>query len=553
MRKVKGGKPPFPAQDVVTKTVPAPVEGWDAISPLAAMDPKRAPIMINWVPRPGWIELRAGYTPQNSLPNETPVETLMVYRADTGVEKLFAAQGAGIYDATVPGVVTEVVSGLTSARWQYTEFTIPADPSADVPIIQCVNGVDQMRQFNGTVWSTPSIGSLPNSLTSSAIVNISVQKSRLWYVLKNTTVAAYMPTDAIQGNIAGTQDLGPQWEKGGYLVAMATWTIDGGNGPGDYVAFISSRGQISLFSGTDPTSATTWTLVGTFNVAPPIGYRCVTELGSDVGIITQQGVLPLSQVLPFDPAMDRSAAITARIQNAMALAAQSYSNNFGWQLITFPMQNLLILNVPLAQNSNQQQYVQNLITGAWTQFIGWNANCFEIFNDELIFGDNEGGIQLAYQTGLDLVEPIAAQVQFAYNWFDDPGRTKRVTMLQPLLTSSGNITPLLAVDADFATSSVEAPVTTISGGAEWDVALWDVALWPGGTMSLANWYSASALGHALAIHMYVNVGSQDVGSDVAEFDIGVFDSAQFDSAVASIAPLLRINAFNAIMELGGLL
>ena len=40
--------------------IPAPVGGWDAINPLANMDPKYAPILINWVPpRTGWIELRA--------------------------------------------------------------------------------------------------------------------------------------------------------------------------------------------------------------------------------------------------------------------------------------------------------------------------------------------------------------------------------------------------------------------------------------------------------------------------------------------------------------
>jgi hypothetical protein len=43
-----------------------------------------------------------------------------------------------------------------------------------------------------------------------------------------------------------------------------------------------------------------------------------TKIGSDVGIITQQGVIPLSRALPFDPSAQRSSAITARIQNAMA-------------------------------------------------------------------------------------------------------------------------------------------------------------------------------------------------------------------------------------------
>jgi hypothetical protein len=546
MRKVQSiAKTPWPAPDVVTKTIPAPIEGWDAISPLAAMDPKRAPIMINWVPRPGWIELRAGYTPWTLLASNSPIETLLVYRG-TPTQQMFAAQGTGIYNVSTTGGTTAVVTGLASARWQYVQFT----PALGTSVIQLVNGVDTLRQYDGTSWTTPTITGLPNSLTTAAIFNIFAQKRRLWYLLKNSTVAAFMPTDAISGAIAGTLDLGAEWTLGGYIVAMADWTVDGGNGPQDYAVFISSRGQVSIYSGTDPTSSSTWSLTGTFNIAPPVGTRCTVGFGSDVGIITQQGVLPLSQVLPFDPSVDRSASITARIQNAMASAALNYGSNFGWELISYPAQQLLILNVPQAENSSQVQYVQNVLSGAWTQFTGWNANTFAIYNDDLYFGGNNGYVNLAYSGGLDLDQPIAAQVQFAYNWFDDPGRTKRVTMLQPLFTASGSFTPLLAVDEDFAVSSAEAPVTIITGGAEWDVAKWDVDLWPGGSTTLTSWYSATAIGHALAIHIYVNIASQLVTGIEGEFDLGTFDTAQFDVGIGSTEPLLQLNAINAIMEMG---
>jgi hypothetical protein len=49
--------------------------------------------------------------------------------------------------------------------------------------------------------------------------------------------------------------------------------------------------------------------------------------------------------------------------------------------------------------------------------------------------------------------------------------------------------------------------------------------------------------------MYVNIGP-DTAVAIAEFDVGLFDSAQFDAALSSLAPVLRINAFNAIMEMG---
>src|SRR5882762_8651784 len=79
MRKTKTiEKVPFLAPDVVTKIIPAPTDGWDAISPLAEMDPKRAVILDNWVPRPGYVELRGGYAPYSSTLGTSEVETLMV-------------------------------------------------------------------------------------------------------------------------------------------------------------------------------------------------------------------------------------------------------------------------------------------------------------------------------------------------------------------------------------------------------------------------------------------------------------------------------------------
>src|SRR5215472_9771263 len=98
MRYVRSlSKSPFPQPDVVTKAVPVPTDGWDAISPLADMDPKRAPILQNWVPRPGWVELRQGYTAWVSgLTGAGPVETLMVLRQPTG-QKMLAASNLNIF------------------------------------------------------------------------------------------------------------------------------------------------------------------------------------------------------------------------------------------------------------------------------------------------------------------------------------------------------------------------------------------------------------------------------------------------------------------------
>lgn len=545
----------MPAPDVQTKVVPAPTDGWDAISPLASMDPKRAPILNNWIPRPGWVELRSGYFPWVLLPTNTvAVETLLIYRA-LGNEKMFAAAGSTIYDVSTTNVETSVVTGLNSARWQYVNFAPAGGGVLSTTYIQCVNGVDTLKMFDGTTWTTPTITGLPSSLTTAAITNIWAQKRRLWYVLGDgagggSTVCAFMPTDAITGAIAGTIDMGANWSKGGFLVAITDWTVDGGNGPQDYMCFISNRGQISIFSGTDPTNASTFTLVGTFDISPPVSLRCATKIGSDVGLITQQGIIPLSQSLPFDPSAERSVAITARIQDAMAQATSQGMNLFGWQLITFAPQQLLMLNVPQVENTTQVQFVSNALTGAWCQFTGWNANCFEVYNNVLYFGGNKGDINQCFVGSSDFGNSILADMQCAYNYFDSPGRLKRMTMVQPFLTAAETITPFISVDADFMVQTQSVPVQIVNSGSLWDVALWDIATWFGSITQTTSWLSTEAMGHALAIHLTMNI-STGISGTPALFDFSFFDSAEFDVTANTSTTILQVNAFNALIELGG--
>ena len=538
--------------DVAVKIVPAPVGGWDAISPLAAMESKYAASMINWVPRPGWVELRGGYNVWCQGLTTQQINSLMCYRPNTGVEHLFAASGTTIFDVTLNGSPTVARSGVGGDKYQYVNFT----PSLGANYLLCVNGVDSnVLSYNGTTWATNII----TGAGSAVFANINVFKRRVWLIPINSTIAYFLGTDAITG-AATAQDLGPFMSKGGYVMAMGTWTLDGGNGPDDLAVFITSKGQAIVYKGTDPTNANAWALVGVFDLPTPIGRRCFLRYGSDLLLITIQGVLPLSQSLPFDPSASRSVAVTNRIQNAMSLAALNYNTNYGWQIISFPQQYLLILNIPQVQGATQVQYVQNALTGAWTQFTGWNANCFEIFNDSLYFGDNSGNVNLAYAGGLDLVSPILADVKCAFNYLDEPGRLKNANLIRPFLVADGTLVPTIQIDVDFADSQISAPVTILTPtGAVWDVSLWDSAVWSTGTVTVINWLSVNALGTALAVRMLVNLAGGGSSSSVAQssvFDTGVFDTMIFDGngAVTQSGvgiPTLQINVFELSLEFGG--
>ena len=546
-----GAKGSYFDKDVAVKVVPAPVAGWDAISPLAAMEPKYAANITNWVPRPGWLELRGGYNAWCQSFTAAPVNSLMCYKPNTGVEQLFAGSNSDIYDVSTNGIPALVYSGSTSDKFQYVNFT----PSLGANYLLCVNGLDSnLLSYNGTTWAVQTITG-----TSSVFAGINIFKRRVWLIPVNSTIAYFLGTDAITGAVTA-QDLGPYMSKGGYLLAMGTWTVDGGQGPDDMAVFVTSKGQIILYKGIDPNNVNNWAMVGVFDLPTPIGRRCLCRLGSDLLIITNQGVLPLSQALPFDPSASRSVAVTNRIQNSMTESAQLYMNNFGWQFLTFPQQYLLIMNIPQVENATQIQYVQNALTGAWTQFTGWNANCFEIFNESLFFGDNTGNVNLAYASGLDKVNPIVADVQCAYNYLDEPGRLKNANMVRPFLVADGTLTPTIQIDVDFYTATVSAPVTILTpAGAVWDTSIWESAVWSTGIVTVINWLSCNALGTALAIRMIVNLAGGGSATSVAAdsiFDTGVFGAAVFDGNGAVTAsglgiPILRINTFELSLEYGG--
>lgn len=544
------GKTPYFGHDVESKLVPAPTGGWDAISPLSNMEPKYAVTLKNIVPRPGWVEIRGGYNAWvQALGAAT--ETLMTYRPPGASQQLFAVSNGVVWDVSANGIATIEVSSLANSRFQYINFT----PAGGSSYLYAVNGANTPILFDGTTWSNPAI----TGVTSSNLVHINVHKRRIWFVEINTTKAWYLDTDAIQGT-ANQFDLGAFFTKGGFLMAMGTWTVDGGNGPDDLAVFISSEGQLIIYKGTDPANPNAWALVGVFNQPKPLGRRCFTSFGSDLLLLTLEGLLPISKSLPFDPSGARSVALTNRIQNEMLSAAQIGESFFGWQVIPFPQQSLLVMNVPQQELTVQRQFVMNSLTGAWCEFSQWNANCFETFNDSLYFGDNDGNVNLAYAGSTDLVSPIPGTVKCAFNYFEDPGRNKYMNMLRPMLVADGTLIPAIGVDVDFGDVDLVSSVTIISpSGGVWDTSLWDSGLWSSGSITVINWLVVGAIGVALAIKMAVNIsGSTSSITLISDsvFDTGVFDTMIFDgngavTSSGSGVAVLKINAFEAIMEFGG--
>ena len=483
-------------------TIPAPTAGWNARDALADMKPGYAVALVNYFPRGNSVDLRRGFDVHATGLPSTP-ETLMEWSGAT--RKLFAAAGSGIYDVSSAGAVgAAVVSGLTNARWQHTMFQ-----TAGGNFLVACNGADAVRNYDGTTWTTPSI----TGVSGADLIDVTAWKSRLWFVEDGTSFAWYLPTNSIAG-AASSVNLGAQFRLGGTLRSIVSLSQDTADGPDDYLAFVSSKGEVVIYEGTDPASANTFAMVGRYRIGAPIGQRCVIKIGGDAGVITEEGVQSLLAMLRFDRGAAARATITDIIRNAFNDVVREYRGDFGWQGITYPEGQWALFNVPVTAGT--EQYVMNTASGAWCRFTGMDAACWGLYGDDLYFGSGTS-VYLADSGYDDGGAAIEGQGKTAFDYLGSRGLLKRVTMLRAIMVSNGVPAPKIEVNVDYEDRVPTATPTFDTQAALWDVALWDGATWGSGTAVAKSWTAVSGLGRCAAVHWTTSTTTLSIS--VTAFDL----------------------------------
>ena len=474
---------------------PAPFGGWNARDDVTAMAQSDALVLENFFPgdgrvtlRKGWIEHKTGVSPM--------VRTLMSYEPPDGLPELFAASETDIYDVTTAGgaVGAAVVSSLTSGDWQHENFS-----TAGGNFLFLANGADAPRHYNGATWATPSI----TGVTASNLITVTVHQSRSWMVEKNTMKVWYLPTLSVAG-AATSIEFGGLSRLGGYLMAMASWTRDSGDGIEDLAVFITSRGEVHVYAGSDPSSSSTWQRVGTFRIAEPIGRRCVIKVGGDVGIITTQGLVPLAGVLGQAESAQGKVAITDKVRGAFLQAYESNPNSTGWQVAEYPAGRMLVLNVPVVDQTTYHQYAMNTATGSWSKFTGLNGFCWTLHDGQLYFGTIDGTVG-RYGDTTDNGDPIAGKIVVAFSTFGD-ANVKHVRRLQPRYVGPAGYKPQIGLWFDYGENNILTQSEAFSvPGVAWDVEDWDAVDWAPEPVPANYWQTVIGKGTALAVVVQVSL------------------------------------------------
>jgi hypothetical protein len=492
------------SQSLMTDSIPPPVGGLNRRDALAAMSQLDAVTLNNLFAQPSWIEVRRGHASHaTGMGASNTIETLMEW-AGPSSHKLKAAVNGNVYDVTSAGAVGAAeVTGLSENDWQWLNF----GTSGGNFLVAC-NGTDAVRNYDGSSWTSPAITG--SGLTSSDLINVAVWKNRLWFVEKNTLNAWYLPVNSIAG-AATKQSLAAQASLGGSLVAIGTISRgDAGDGADDYIAFITSEGQVVVYQGTDPSSAVTYGLVGVFRTGYPIGRRCFINVGGDLGIINSDGIISVAQLMSNGREAAQRGSISDKIQLLFNQYVRDYGSNPGWQAVVYPKSNMLVINVPVS-TTQYNQLVMNTKTGAWCQFTGLNGFCFGLLNNDLYFGSTVGVVYKADTGYQDNGGIITANVLTSWNYFKTKGSQKLITMARPIIETDGSPAMQFIIHADF---NVVAPTGSISSSAPmnslWGSALWGEGVWGGESALINQWVSGLGLGTALAVNMAITTNGASV-------------------------------------------
>ena len=354
--------------------------------------------------------------------------------------------------------------------------------------------------LNATVVGTYTVIGI-TGVDSSTFINVNLFKNRLYFTQKDTLTCWYLDVNSI-GGTASPLYFGGIARNGGYLQAMGTWTLDAGQGADDYAVFVTSMGEVIVYNGTDPTSATTWALTGVWQLGQTFNRRCFFKWSGDLLLLTQDGLVPLASALQSSR-LDPRVNLTDKIYYPISVACTNYFANFGWQINYFASENMLILSIPT--NDGMEQYVMHTITKAWARFTGIQGYCWEVSGDNDMHFGGDGFVATLYTDTSDNGTNISAAVQQAYSYFDSPGQNKRFTMVRPILQSTGGLPAVLCgLSVDFQPIDNLGAISfnpSTQTGSTWDTAKWDTNIWSGGLVTTRIWQGVTGIGFAGSINL----------------------------------------------------
>lgn len=348
------------------------------------------------------------------------------------------------------------------------------------------------------------------NLTSKNMAFVWVYKNRLWFAERDSMNAWYMAVDSIGGS-ASIFPLAGVFGQGGSLLFGQTWSLDAGQDGGlsEQSIFVSTRGEVAVYQGSDPDEADGFQKVGLYRIGTPLGRRAWFRGGGDIAIATSVGLVPLSKAIDLDVTALSVATVSYNIAEAWAGAVGRRGMD-GWQCHLWPEEKMALIVPPSPRGSTPVIFVANTETGAWARYTGWKARCMEVFQGRFYFGSDDGLVLQGGVTGADDGQVYTGACVPLFEDLGEPASLKVPKVGRGTIRARMAPQSQLCFQSDYDTALPAAPdAQSIAGGNTWGNAIWGQAVWSSETPSAVTqqWVSLGGTGYSVSLSMQVSSGS----------------------------------------------
>jgi hypothetical protein len=515
---------------------PATQGGINAVDAAGAVPPTDALLLVNMIPAEKGVRVRKGWVEHCiKIPLGDGVKTLVPFThqlVDAPVDRLFGVTSDGIYDVTTPSVAPVKVLDFPvksgEAGWaQWTNFTTIAGQF--ILLTDKANGYYVYTASTNT-WAAGTV----TGVSALLLVFVLIWKNRVWFIEKDTGTAWYLPVGQITGAVTPFL-FGTKFKYGGYLKSLWNWTLDGGEGVDDYLAAISSGGDLVVYKGTDPDTATagnSFAQQGLWNIGKPMqGRRQGANMGGELLIATAFGILQASKLIAGQPVTDQAVSISYKINPAVNQVTDRMTDFYGWEPVFIPKEQLLMFITPKEVGQPYLQFVFNTSTRAWCVFADLPVKTGVMWKNKFYFGTDDNRVA-SYDGFLDKVfldpvtdgtfEPIQWESLTGFQSLGQPAIHKRVQFIRPMFIGASSPVYKIVAKYDFdLTPPAGSPVFPPTTGGIWGIGIWDFSTWGGGYFTTKSIKGGSGMGRYVALYMRGRSSTElvHVGTDVM-FDSG---------------------------------
>lgn len=459
-----------------------PVGGWNSRDDISDMDPKDAAYLENWFPDTTAVRVRKGCRFHDLITGLTSFETIAEFNSESETALICCANGnIAVTNDHIANLDSIIASGFVRDEWQVINVNNQA---------VLVNGADTPQTIRSSAGQFICEPANFSGIEGTSLVDGHVFKSRVFYVKEDSADFYYTETDAIAGSLTRFP-LSRVARRGGKLVTIRSWTVDGGDGPDDIAVFIMSTGEVLAYQGTDPGRSGQWGLIGRYQMPEVISRRCVQQSAGKIFAITKTDLVILPDT--FQELTPKPSKLTGAIQEAWA----RYGALRGWQFTVFQSGGIALLNVPTGVGSSNQ-FVINLKTSAATKYTGWNTFCFGVWDNRLFFNQLGTNRIIQAETGLDdnfvgiTTTPITCKARIAPSNLGQQ-QYKQVKDYRMRISSEGDAYISSGLAYDFSGKpSFNHQVTQETVGTPWGSA-WGSA-WSDEDFSKDNWIGGAGEG-----------------------------------------------------------